>query len=57
VIAEKRAQSVYYRMADPRFAQAMQLIRAALLERMQQEAKGVSAPAPRRKRSRVPQPA
>ncbi len=57
VIAEKRAQSVYYRMADPRFAQAMQLIRAALLERMQQEAKGVSAPAPRRRRSRVPQPA
>jgi ArsR family transcriptional regulator len=57
VIAEKRAQSVYYRMADPRFSQAMQLIRAALLDRMQQDTKGVSASAPRRKRSRVPQPA
>ena len=57
VIAEKRAQNVYYRIADPRFAQAMLLIREALLEQMQQETKGVSASAPRRKRSKVLQPA
>jgi DNA-binding transcriptional ArsR family regulator len=56
VIAEKHAQSVYYRIADPRFAQAMMLIREALLERMHQETKGVSASAPRRKR-KVLQPA
>jgi ArsR family transcriptional regulator len=57
VVAEKRAQSVYYRIADPRFAQAMLLIREALLERLQQEAKGVSASAPRRRRTTVLQPA
>jgi ArsR family transcriptional regulator len=51
VIAEKHAQSVYYRIADPRFAQAMLLIREALLERMQQKSKVVSAPAPRRGRN------
>lgn len=57
VIAEKRAQSVYYRIADPRFAQAMLLIREALLERMHQEAKGVAASAPRRRQNKVLQPA
>ena len=57
VISEKRAQSVYYRIADPRFAQAMLLIREALLERMHQETKGVSASAPRGKRSKALQPA
>ncbi len=57
VVAEKRAQSVYYRIADPRFAQAMLLIREALLERMQQEAKGISASAPRRRRTNVLQTA
>lgn len=57
VIAEKRAQSVYYRIADPRFAQAMMLIREALLERMHKETRGVSASAPRRRQSRVLQPA
>jgi ArsR family transcriptional regulator len=57
VIAEKYAQSVYYRIADPRFAQAMLLIREALLERMHREARGVSASAPRRKRNKVLQPA
>lgn len=57
VIAEKRAQSVYYQIADPRFAQAMLLIREALLDRMHKEAKSVSAPAPRRKRNRILQPA
>ncbi len=57
VIAEKHAQNVYYRIADPRFAQAMLLIRTALLERMRQEAKGASAPAPTRRRNKVLQPA
>ncbi len=57
VIAEKQAQSVYYRMADPRFAQAMMLIREALLERMHQRTKGVTASAPRRKQNKVLQPA
>jgi ArsR family transcriptional regulator len=57
VVAEKHAQSVYYRIADPRFAQAMLLIREALLERMQQEARGISASAPRRRRTNVLQPA
>ena len=57
VIAEKRAQSVYYRIADPRFAQAMLLIREALLDQMQRETKGVSASAPFRKRNKVLQPA
>jgi ArsR family transcriptional regulator len=53
VIAEKHAQSVYYRIADPRFAQAMMLIREALLERMHKETKGVAASAPRRRKSKV----
>lgn len=53
VIAEKSAQSVYYRIADPRFAEAMLLIRDALLKRLQQDTRGVSASAPRRKPSKV----
>jgi ArsR family transcriptional regulator, virulence genes transcriptional regulator len=57
VLAEKRAQNVYYRMADPRFAEAMLLIRQALLEWMQEDAKGFSASMPRQKRAKALQPA
>lgn len=38
VMAEKRAQSVYYRVADPRMLEAMRLIRDALSERLRAEA-------------------
>lgn len=57
VIAEKQAQSVYYRIADPRFAQAMLMIREALQERMQQETNDVTTPARHQKTTRVLQPA
>jgi DNA-binding transcriptional ArsR family regulator len=49
VIAEKRAQSVYYRIADPRFVQAAILIRDALSQRFRESAVQASASAPRRK--------
>lgn len=56
VIAEKRAQSVYYRIADPRFLQAAILIREALFERMRQNATKTSAPTAARIRVRALQP-
>ena len=52
VVAEKRAQNVYYRIADPRFVEAVLLIRATLLEGMQKNAAQASAPAPARRRAR-----
>ncbi|MGC9158812.1 MAG: ArsR/SmtB family transcription factor [Terracidiphilus sp.] len=57
VIAEKHAQNVYYRIADSRFAQAMDLIRQALIERMEQKMKTVSTAAPRRGPTKILQPA
>jgi ArsR family transcriptional regulator len=46
VIADKRGQSVYYRIADPRFIQAALLIRQALLDGIHDRAKAVASPAP-----------
>lgn len=43
VIGEKRAQSVYYHIADPRFVEAAILIREALSERLHHDAKQASA--------------
>ena len=57
VIAEKRAQSVYYRIADQRFVEAAILIRDALSQRFRENAVQASANAPRRKTVRVLQPA
>ncbi len=57
VTAEKHAQSVYYRIADPRFLEAAMLIRAALSERLRQSADRTSGRAPRRGTQRVLQPA
>ena len=56
VIAEKRAQSVYYRIADPRFIEAAMLILEALSQRFRQHAVQASANAPRRKAVRILQP-
>lgn len=56
VLAEKRAQSVYYRVADPRFIEAAILIREALSERLRQNAAQASTHAPRRRVVRVLQP-
>ncbi len=49
VLAEKRAQSVYYRIADPRFVQAAVLIREALSQRLRQDAAQASARPPRQR--------
>ena len=38
VVAEKHAQSVYYRIADPRMLDAMRMIRDALSERLRLQA-------------------
>jgi DNA-binding transcriptional ArsR family regulator len=57
VIAEKRAQSVYYRIADRRFIEAAMLIREALSQRFRESAVQASANAPRRKAVKVLQPA
>ncbi len=57
VVAEKHAQSVYYRIADPRFVEAAILIRQALSERFRHSAAQASAGAPRRKAATVIQPA
>ena len=56
VIAEKRAQSVYYRMADPRFVEAVMLIRETLLESLQRSTEQAAAPAPTQERYRDIQP-
>ncbi|MGA7523355.1 MAG: metalloregulator ArsR/SmtB family transcription factor [Acidobacteriaceae bacterium] len=50
VVAEKRAQSVYYRVADPRFVEAVLLIRATLLEGMKKSTAQAALPARRRAR-------
>ena len=57
VIAEKRAQCVYYHIADPRFVEATIFIHDALLERLLQEAKQASDQPQRRKLSSLLQPA
>lgn len=57
VIAEKRAQSVYYQIADPRFVEAAILIRQALSERFRQTAAQASFRSPRRIPSKQLQPA
>jgi DNA-binding transcriptional ArsR family regulator len=57
VIAEKRAQRVYYRIADPRFVEAAMLIREALSQRYRQNAAQASSSAPRRRAAQVLQPA
>jgi DNA-binding transcriptional ArsR family regulator len=57
VVAEKRAQSVYYRISDERIFDAMQLIRSALSERLRHEAEWVAPRSMRRAGSRLLQPA
>jgi ArsR family transcriptional regulator len=49
VVAEKCAQKVYYRIADPRFVEAAVLIREVLSQRYRRNAAQASASAPRRK--------
>lgn len=56
VMAEKRAQSVYYRIADARFIEAAILIREALSERFRRNVAQASTHAPRRRAARVLQP-
>jgi ArsR family transcriptional regulator len=51
VIAEKRGQSVYYRIADPRFVEAVMLIRDTLLEEMQRNTAEAAGPVRPRRRS------
>lgn len=57
VTSEKHAQSVYYSVADPRFVEAAMLIRDVLSERLRERAEDASLRAPRRKSTRVLQPA
>jgi DNA-binding transcriptional ArsR family regulator len=52
VVAEKRAQNVYYRIADPRFIEAVMLIRATLLDGRQRST-AQAAGIPRRGRRSV----
>jgi DNA-binding transcriptional ArsR family regulator len=56
VVAEKRAQSAYYRIADPRFVQAAILIRDALSQRFRENTVHASDNAPCRKAVKVLQP-
>ena len=53
VLAEKRAQSVYYRIADPRFVEAAILIREALSYRFRANGAHAAARAPRRNSAKV----
>ncbi len=57
VKAEKRAQCVYYHIADPRFVDAAVLIHDALFERLVQETREVSDHPRRRKLPSILQPA
>ncbi len=57
VIADKRAQSVYYRIADQRFIEAAVLIRSALSERSRQTAVRTSLRSTAQHSSRQLQPA
>jgi DNA-binding transcriptional ArsR family regulator len=45
VVAQKKGQSVYYRIADTRFVEAANLIRQALVERIHARARELAAPA------------
>ncbi len=49
VIAEKRAQSVFYHIADPRYIQAAIMIREALHERLRHEAEQAAVRPSRRR--------
>jgi DNA-binding transcriptional ArsR family regulator len=54
VVAEKQAQSVYYRIADPRLVEAVKLIRTTLLEGLQRNTERAGAgPPPARRREKV----
>ncbi len=53
VIAHKRAQSVYYEIADPRILEAMTMIRVSLSEHLQRNAVRASARAARRGRRKT----
>ena len=53
VTAEKRAQSVYYRVADPRILEAMRLIRNALSERLHREAAQTTSQAAQHNNGRI----
>jgi ArsR family transcriptional regulator len=57
VVADKRAQKVYYRIADPRFIEAAILIREALSQHYRQNAAQASVSAPRRRATGVLQQA
>jgi DNA-binding transcriptional ArsR family regulator len=57
VEADKRAQSVYYHIADPRMFDAMRLIREALSERLRLEAERTSPRGARRVNSKLLQTA
>lgn len=57
VIANKRAQSVYYEIADPRILEAMKMIRESLSEHLQRNAARASARSTRRSRRNLLQPA
>lgn len=56
VKADKRAQCVYYHIADPRFVEAAMLIHDALFERLVQEAAQASDRPQRRRLSSILQP-
>ncbi len=53
VVAEKRGQSVYYRIADSRFVEAVMLIRETLVDGLQRSTAEASAPARLRRRARA----
>lgn len=57
VIAHKRAQSVYYEIADPRIVEAMMMIRVSLSEHLQRNASRASARAASRGRRKTLQSA
>ena len=57
VIAQKRAQNVYYHVADPRITSAMIMIHESLAERFQQNAIRASVRPTGSSRRKVPQPA
>jgi DNA-binding transcriptional ArsR family regulator len=56
VVAVKRAQNVYYHLADPRFVEAAILIREVLFERLLLETKLASLRPSRRRLSGILQP-
>ncbi len=57
VVAEKQAQSVYYRVADPRILEAMRLIRDTLSERLRVEAERANPRRARRAKNKLMQTA